>query len=104
MLTVPQHHIDVLRVVEVAMQLDYIWMVESPLNFELTLHLAEEIKLLQDVLEYDFECTLYATSLLNCFEDLAEFTTANGLDPREIIHCPSLLFCCTAAVVVIIVI
>ena len=55
MLTVLEHHVNVLRIVEVAVKAYNIRMVQSPLNFKLAFHLAEEIKLLEHILENDLE-------------------------------------------------
>ena len=55
MLAVLQHHVNVLCVVEVAVKAYNIRMVQSPLNFKLSFHLAEEIKLLEHILENDLE-------------------------------------------------
>jgi len=62
------------------MQADNIRMVESPLDFELTFHLAKEIKLLKHILENNFKSTRHTSRPLNCFKDLTEFATTDGLD------------------------
>ena len=51
MFTVVKDHVDILCIVEITVKCDNIWVVESPLNFELALHLTKEIKFLQHVLE-----------------------------------------------------
>ena len=84
-----EHHVDVLRVVEVPVQADNIRVIQSPLNFELAFHLAEEIKLLEHVLENDFESAWDAGRPLNGLEDLAELATADRLDAREVVHSPT---------------
>lgn len=66
-----------------------IWMVQSPLNFKLTFHLAKEIKFLQHVLENDFESAWDSSCSLDRLEDLTEFSTANGLNPAKIMHRPA---------------
>jgi len=38
-LTVLEHNVDVLGIVEVSVKLNDIWVVKSPLNFQLSLHL-----------------------------------------------------------------
>ena len=42
--TVLQHCVDILLVVEVAVEAHYVWMIKSPLNFELFFHLTEKVK------------------------------------------------------------
>ena len=71
------------------MQTDNVWMIQSPLNFKLAFHLAEEIKLLEHVLENDFEGAWDAGRPLNGLEDLAELATADRLDAREVVHGPA---------------
>lgn len=88
-LAVLQHHVDVLRVVEVSMQADNVWVIQSPLNFKLAFHLAEEVKLLKHVLEDNLQCTCYASGPLNSLKDLAEFSTAYGLYAREVMDGPA---------------
>ena len=46
MLAVIEHNINILGVIEVPMQTDNVRVVQSPLNFEFTLHLRKEVKLL----------------------------------------------------------
>ena len=89
-----EHHVDVLGVVEVPVQTDNIRMVQSPLNFKLAFHLAEEIKLLEHVLENDFESAWDASRPLNGLEDLAELATADRLDAREVVHGPTVFPLC----------
>lgn len=57
MLAVLEHHVNVLRIVEVPVKAYNIRMVKSPLNFKLTFHLAEEIKLFEHILENHLEST-----------------------------------------------
>ena len=80
MLAVLKHHINVLCVVEVSVQLHDVWVVESPLDFEFTLHLGEEVELFEHVFEDDFESARYASITLHSFEYFAEFSTADCLD------------------------
>ena len=54
-LAVLQHHVYVLGIIEIAVKLNDIRVVESPLNFELSLHLAEEVELFEHMLEDNFK-------------------------------------------------
>ena len=94
MLAVFKHYVDVLSIIEVPMQTDNVWMIQSPLNFKLAFHLAEEIKLLEHVLENDFEGAWDAGRPLNGLEDLAELATADRLDAREVVHGPTVFPLC----------
>ena len=73
------------------MKFHYVRMVESPLNFELSLHLAEEVKLFEHVLKDYFKGARLSRDPLNCLEDLAEFAAANRLDACEVVNCPTFL-------------
>ena len=90
-LAVVQHDVDVVRVVEVAVQFDDVWVVESPLNLKLSLHLAKKVELLQDVLEDDLERDWHPAELLHGLEDFTKLPAADGLDPHEVMYGPCLL-------------
>ncbi len=45
MFAVLKYHINVLGVVKIAMQLNNIWMVKSPLYLKLSFHLGKEVEL-----------------------------------------------------------
>ena len=74
------------------MELHNIRVVQSPLNFELALHLAEKVELLEHVLEDDFESNWDASATLCGLKDLAELATAHGLDASEVVHSPTVSF------------
>ena len=88
MLAVVQDNVDVLLIVEVAMQFDDIWMVESPLNFELSFHLAKEVKLLEHVLEDHLQRTRHTRASFRSLEYFAKLATADSLNPSEVIDSP----------------
>ena len=89
MLAVLQHYINVFRVVKVAVQLDYVWVVESPLYFKLSFHLTEEIKLLEHMLEDHFQGDGNTRTSLNGLKNFAKLPTANRLDACEIVYFPA---------------
>lgn len=45
-LAVVQNDIDVLGVVEIAVELNNVWVVQAPLDLELSLHLAKKVEFL----------------------------------------------------------
>lgn len=48
-----EHHIDVLGVVKIPVEAYNVRVVQSPLNFEFSLHLTEKVKLFEHVLKDD---------------------------------------------------
>ena len=91
-LAVLEDNVDVCLVIEVPVKLHNVWVVKPPLDFEFSLHLREEVELFQHVLKNDLECDRQVRILLDCLEDLAEFTTSDCLDAVEVIDRPALLF------------
>ncbi len=55
-LTVFQHSIDVLFIVKVAIESYYVWVVETPLDFQFFLHLTEKIKFFESRFNNYFKC------------------------------------------------
>ena len=90
MLAVLKHDVDVLGIVEVAMQLHDVRVVQSPLNFEFALHLGEKVELFQHVLKHNFKRHLQTCVTLHCLENFAKLAASNGLDTREVVYCPAL--------------
>ena len=80
MLAVLKHDVDVLGIVEVAVQLHDVRVVQSPLNFEFALHLGEKVELFQHVLKDNFERYLETCVPLHCLENLAKLAASDGLD------------------------
>ena len=91
-LTVLEHNVDVLGIVEVSVKLNDIWVVKSPLNFQLSLHLWEKVKLLKHLLEDNFECTWDTCRALHCLEHFAELAATDCLDSCEVMLAPALTF------------
>lgn len=86
-----QHHVDTLFVVEVAVKPDKIRMVKSPLDLELPLHLGEEIKLLEHMLENDLQSHRHIRPPLGRRKDLPELATPDSLDASKVFDSPRLL-------------
>ena len=72
-LSILKDHIDIVHIVEVPIQLHYVGVVQSPLNFQLSFHLAEKVKLFQHVFEDHFQSYGEVLILLNCFVDFSKF-------------------------------
>ena len=101
MLTVLQHHVYVFCVVEVAMQLDDVWVVESPLYFELSFHLTEEIKLFKHVLEDHFQCYGNTCVSLYGLKNFSKLSAADGLDACEVVYFPAFSLLSRAGILVL---
>ena len=80
MFTVLEHDVDVFSIVEIPVKLDYIRMVESPLDLKLTFHLREEVELFEHVFKDNFECNRRSRAPFDSFEHFAELTAADCLN------------------------
>ena len=89
-LTILQHHIDVLGIVEIAMQLHDIGMIQSPLNLEFSLHLGEKVEFFEHLFIDDFEGNRNASGSLHSLENFAKLAASNGLNPCKIMLIPAL--------------
>jgi hypothetical protein len=91
-LTVLKHSVNILFVIEVTVESNYVWVLQPPLNLEFLFHLSEEVKLFQSSFHNNFQCDSLLTMLFDGSENLTELSGANRLDTCEVIHCPSLFF------------
>jgi len=87
-LAVLQYYVNAWFVVEVAVQTDYVWVLESVLNFQFLFQLGEKVKFLESSLDNYFQSNLSLRVFLYGFENFAKFTVAYRLNAAKVICSP----------------